>query len=163
MWRDCAYCGQPFWRERRRGRPEVVCSDECRKARGSHGDVRLTRGASYGTGVITVVEPQERHTRRSPRGQRAADPLREIFANGGYVPVKAQKRRTADNVTADDKDYGLPAADPSEGRTGARVIRVMGTTLAHDWQEHPRPVCLTCEVKRAVTVADNYEVVRAEG
>lgn len=137
LWRDCETCGKPFVQERRRGRPRVTCSDGCRTARGVHGDVRLCKRASTGTGVVVVVE-SERHTASDPVGQILADMFGGEYddqsgsASYGFVDVDFQRRLTARNLRDIDKVYGLDPAD-FEGYTVPGVT-VIGSDLPWDWE-----------------------------
>lgn len=145
LWRDCKHCGTPFVQPRRRGRPKVTCSDDCKERRGVHGDVRLTRRASRGTGVVVVIR-SARHSSHDPTGAVLADLFGGDYETGtpdGFITegyrdrelkrAVERERLAADGLSVTD-DYGLPAA-LDEGRTCPEIKRVIGVTDPWDWQE----------------------------
>lgn len=58
---SCAHCGKSFAVPRRDGRKPLTCSDACRKARGTHGDMRVRPDASTRTGVLDIGDWSARH------------------------------------------------------------------------------------------------------
>lgn len=158
-WDDCAQCGERFSQPRRPGRPAVVCSDACKRARGKNGGVRKD-SASHHTGYLPVD-----HSVRTGRESRdigvVADVLAgpETAARGGVVvfgPHRDNPNTTHDNwkhqrqkMTREQRRKArgrwdqkwvdaLPYGGIPVGRTRPRVRdrHVIGQRdLPHDWQE----------------------------
>lgn len=139
-WLDCLHCGIAFVQARKRGAPRRTCSDECRKARGAHGGLRLTRGAS---------RPQ-RKPEASPRhsnGPSQAAELGDTFPGGSTNDLNwrehlrtelAAERAAAKGGLCVTDQYGLePAA--WVGITSLSVGPVIGSSESSpEWKEECR-------------------------
>ena len=143
--KDCAQCGRTFNQPRRRGRPAVTCSEECKKARGRNGDVRLDQ-ATNGTGFVGL-DWSHRHNGEQPSDAVVVDVLGEpesdargwsvvfVKPHGDGVTRDYWQREEAKRTTARDRASGLPGG-LYVGETCPRVGRTIGQADApHDWQE----------------------------
>lgn len=142
----CSHCGGSFAVVKRAGggRYPATCSEACKRARGPHGDVRLTRNAATRTGVLDPGDWSARHG-----GVSAADAvLAQAFGEGtgegqwsgwhvtaGHYPLydeAGRLLRDADGrVLTKFRNWSAQAVD-----VPAVDSRVIGQPdLPHDWQE----------------------------
>jgi hypothetical protein len=127
--RTCEWCGESFAVARKAGRPPTTCSEQCRKARGKNGPVRLTRHASRETGSWDFT-PGERHTTDSGTDEtgEALDALlsgSDDLAAGYSTPAE---------FVAETDDSGVYRRGP-DGRVVTRFRNYFGEANASDASE----------------------------
>lgn len=143
--RTCAHCEGTFTTPRGK-RPPATCSAACKRARGPHGDVRLTRHASTGTGVLDMSGNGSRHS--SDDNEEILDLLGEpdnesrgwVVASGESLVTDETGRAVLDDEGRAETRFRNHFAE-ANANAGAEQsvtphLKVIGSTdLPWDWQE----------------------------
>lgn len=134
--------------KRKGGKYPATCSEDCKRARGAHGDVRLTRSAATGTGVLDPGDWSARHGGRNGGVSEGGSVLAQSFGNGtgedqwagwhvaaGYYPAyddAGRLLRDADGRVV-QRFYNWSAEAVDVPAVDSRIIGQVD--LPHDWQE----------------------------
>lgn len=154
--KECAVCGVLFQRERKRGRPAVTCSAECKRRRGVHGGMRKDR-ASTGTGIVSL-DWSTRVGGDSPASAVALDLLGDAESDSRGAVIALEPHRSKPGATWDrlreewaaegrterlraaregwgDVADALPYGPADVGRTVPAIRRVIGSDEPWGWAQ----------------------------